>query len=194
MLNFPPLFLTELNNQIEIQTTQTPETVKGHGCDRCEQESHLLGIMYKMELMGWEAEGLRLADVSRNCACYWHSCHLGSSFHPSAGIDRGSPLLCNMTQMMDLLSRNVRAHAHRHIEGKHTLSLDTCTHTHTLVLSAAAVICHLDPYQLLSKSAHILFYLTSVGRGDFVRSCKWDPDMQKSCWIKSAGQARPFTG
>lgn len=97
-----------------------------------------------------------------------------------------------MTQMMDLLSRNVRAHAHGHIEGKHTLSLDTCTHTHTLVLSAAAVICHLDPYQLLSKSAHILFYLTSVGRGDFVRSCKWDPDMQKSCWIKSAGQARPF--
>lgn len=180
MLNFFPLFLTELNDQIKIQTTQTPETVKGHGCDRCEQESHLLGIMYKMELMGWEAEGSRLADVSRNCACYWHSCHLGSSFHPSAGIDRGSPLLCNMTQMMDLLSRNVRAHAHRH--------------THTLVLSAAAVICHLDPYQLLSKSAHILFYLTSVGRGDFVRSCKWDPDMQKSCWIKSAGQARPFTG
>lgn len=52
MLNFSPLFLTELNNQIKIQTTQTPETVKGHGCDRCEQESHLLGIMYKMELMG----------------------------------------------------------------------------------------------------------------------------------------------
>lgn len=49
---FSPPFLTELNNQIKIQTTQTPETVKGHGCDRCEQESHLLGIMYKMELMG----------------------------------------------------------------------------------------------------------------------------------------------
>lgn len=44
--------------------------VRGHGCDSRGQESHLVGIANEMEQMGKEAEGLRLADVSRGHASY----------------------------------------------------------------------------------------------------------------------------
>jgi len=166
----------------------------------CRKESHMAGKVYKKELMGWEGEGLRLADVSRGCACYWHSCHLWSSFHPSAGIDRGSPPLCNMIQMMDPAMGNVRAHAQGHAERKHLNKhclFGTQAQTHTCILallSADAVICRLDLYQLPPKSAHILFYLTSDSTGDFIPSRKWELVMQKSCWIKSTAWARFYTG
>lgn len=142
--------------------------LRGHGHDRCGQESHLVGLAYKMELMGWEGEGLSLADVSRGRACYWHSCHLKSSFHPSAGIDRGSPLLCNMTQMMDLPLQGMCRHMHTDTyKGNtwtnththtHMFTLQTHAHSHALTLrSVAAVICHLDPYQLpLQICPHII--------------------------------------
>lgn len=94
-----------------------------------------------MELMGWEGEGLRLADVSRGHACYWHSCHLWSSFHPSAGIDRGSPLLCNMTQMMDLLLQAAHTRADTYKGNTNTLSLCTHTHTRTLAHISAQLCC-----------------------------------------------------
>lgn len=33
-------------------------------------ETHLVGVTDKMQLMGWEAEGLRLADVRGDHVCY----------------------------------------------------------------------------------------------------------------------------
>lgn len=121
--------------------------VRGHGWDRCGQESHLVGVAYKMELMGWEGEGLRLADVSGDHSCYWHSCHLWSSFHPSAGIDRGSPLLCNMSQMMDPLLQGMCGHTHADTYKRNTWTntLSLWTHTHTLAHISAQCCrcCHL---------------------------------------------------
>ena len=177
--------LIQVNKRIKIRLIQTPVRARGHGCDRCGQESHLVGIVYKMELMGWEGEGSRLADVSRGCACYWHSCHLRSSFHPSAGIDQGSPLLCNMTQMMDLLlhgmCRHMHADTYKGNTWTNTLSLlDTHTHTHlqhTLARrSVAAVICHLDPYQLPSQICPHIILL------DLSRQRRFRPELQMRSW------------
>lgn len=84
-------FKNKSTKYLRTELLGTPVQMKGHGCDRCGQESHLACLAYKMELMGWEAEGLRLADVSRGHACYWHSCHLRCSFHLSAGIERRIP-------------------------------------------------------------------------------------------------------
>ncbi len=91
--------------------------------------------------MGWEGDGLRLADVSRGHSCYWRSCHLWSSFHPSAGIDRGSPLLCNMTQMMDLLQRGMCKHTHVDTYRGNTWTNTLSFWTHTLAHISAQFCC-----------------------------------------------------
>lgn len=98
-----------------------------------------------MELMGWEGEGLRMADVSRGHACYWHSCHLWSSFHPSAGIERGSPLLCNMIQMMALLLQGVCGHMHvdTYKENSWTNTLSLWTRTLAHISAQLCCCCHL---------------------------------------------------
>lgn len=88
----------------------------------------------KMELMGWEGEGSKMADVSTGCVCYWLSCHLSSPFQSSARIDWGSPPLCNMTQKM-----GEKVWAHEHMERKLLLSF-RYTHTHRGLLFRC---CHL---------------------------------------------------
>lgn len=131
-------------------------------------------------MRGW---GLEAGRCQWRLCCYWHSCHLRSSFHPSAGIDRGSLPLCNMSQMMDLPLKGLCSH-----EEKENTWTNTGKYAH---ISAAS--CHLTFGSISVAVLNLLtYYFTWPQPAEevLVPDCKWDPDMQKSCCITSAEPVR----
>lgn len=91
--------------------------------------------------MGWEAAGLRLADVSRGHASYWHSCHLRSSFHLSAGIDRRIPHCFVIWPRWWISGTHTRTRIKETLEQTRTRSL--WTHTFAHISSRPCCCCHL---------------------------------------------------
>lgn len=80
----------------------------------------------------------------------------------------GCPLLGNTTQMMDF-----QAHA----RGRHAHALFGHTTSHTLALCpVAAVICHLDPYQMPPQICPRIILL------NFSRQKRFHPGLQMGSW------------
>ena len=80
-------------------------------------------------------------------------------------LTEGSPLLCNMTQMMDLLPQGMCGHTHKGNTWTNTLSFWTHTHTHTHISARLCMLLSSVVWIHIScrpKSAHILFYSTSA--------------------------------